>query len=103
FERNLVAENGANGFNMDGIQDCVFINNVFANNGRNGVRGFDIDAAEGPKNNVFINNTFFGNADTGVKMTEDGGGHVLFNNVLVANVEGGIVIDETTPMTSHNI
>src|SRR5690349_18017735 len=92
FERNLVADNGANGFNMDGIQDSTFINNVFANNGHHGVRGFDIDAAEGPKSNIFINNTFVGNNGAGVKMSEDGGGHVLFNNLFVMNVEGGIVI-----------
>ncbi len=103
FDRNLVADNGGNGFNMDGIQDCVFVNNVFANNGHHGVRGFDIDAAAGPKNNVFINNTFVGNIGAGVKMSEDQGGHVLFNNLTVNNIEGGIAIGETTPAVSNNV
>ena len=103
FEGNVVAGNGVNGFNMDGVQDAVFVNNVFADNGRHGVRGFDIDAAEGPRNNVFFNNTFAGNAGAGVKMSEDAGGHVLWNDLFAANVEGGFVIDETTPMTSANL
>jgi hypothetical protein len=103
FEGNLIAGNGVNGFNMDGVQSSVFVNNVFANNGRNGVRGYSIDAAEGPKADVFINDTFYGNADTGLKMTEDGGGHILFNDLFIANTEAGVDIAETTPMTSNDL
>ncbi|MFO0613854.1 MAG: right-handed parallel beta-helix repeat-containing protein [Polyangiaceae bacterium] len=103
FERNLIASNAVNGFNMDGVQGSTFVDNVFANNGRHGVRGFAIDAAEGPKGDVFINDTFVGNKGSGVKMSEDGGGHVLFNDLFAANAEGGFVIDETAPMTSNNL
>lgn len=103
FEGNLIASNGVNGFNMDGVQSSTFVNNVFAKNGRHGVRGFAIDAAAGPKDDVFVNDTFYGNVGSGVKMSEDGGGHVLFNDLFVDNAEGGFAIDETTPQVSNNL
>ncbi len=103
IERNLVAGNGQNGFNMDGVQSSIVINNVFAGNSRHGMRGFQIDAAEGPRDLVIINNTFAENGGSGVKLTEDSGGHVLFNNLMAANSEGAFIIEETVPQTSSNL
>lgn len=103
FERNTFIGNGQNGLNMDGVQSVTFINNVIADNRNHGIRGFQIDGAEGPANFVVINNTFVSNGGNPVKLTADGGGHVLFNNLMVDNVEGGLHIMETTPQTSSNL
>jgi len=103
FEGNTFIGNGQNGLNMDGVQDVVFINNVFADNARHAIRGFQIDAAAGPSGYTIINNTFALNADTPVKFTADGGGHVLFNNLLVANSGNDFDIAESTPMLSANL
>jgi len=103
FEGNTFIGNGQNGLNMDGVQDVTFINNVFAENARHAIRGFQIDAAAGPSGYVVINNSFVLNADTPVKFSDDGGGHVLFNNLLVANSGNDFDIAESTPMLSANV
>ncbi len=103
FEANIVVGNGMNGFNMDGVRDAFFVNNVFADNGRHGMRGYRIDAAAGPAGFVLINNTFVGNDASAAKLSEDDGGHVLFNNLVVANTENGFDIAESTPMAAANL
>ncbi|PJF32995.1 MAG: hypothetical protein CUN57_03295, partial [Phototrophicales bacterium] len=48
IERNIISNNGENGMNMDGVQSFTLVDTLIANNGRHGVRGFQIDASEGP-------------------------------------------------------
>lgn len=103
FEGNTFIGNGQNGLNMDGVQDVTFVNNVFADNARHAIRGFRIDAAEGPAGFTIVNNTFALNADTPVKFSDDGGGHVVFNNLLVANSGNDFEIAESTPMVRANL
>jgi hypothetical protein len=93
LDGNIVIGNGQNGFNMDGVQDTLFINNVFYGNAKHGMRGYAIDGAEGPKNIVAINNTFIDNA-SGVKLSDSLGGHVVFNNLVVDMRDEAIVVPD---------
>ncbi len=103
ISNNLIIGNGQNGFNMDGVQSSTFTNNVFANNNHHGVRVFQIDGQQGPRDLTFINNTFYANGGTAVKLTADLGGHYLFNNLVVANTENEFNILESTAKTAQNI
>ena len=86
-EANLIFGNQQNGFNLDGVQDSVFRNNVVWGNGRNALRGYAIDAAQGPKNLVVAGNTFLTPNGAGwpLKLTQDEGGHVVFDNILLTD------------------
>ena len=91
---------------MDGVQDSVIENNLIYNNGRNGVRAFQIDAAAGPRHLVIVNNTVAVPAGGGwaVKLTEDGGQHVIFNNILLADAaaSGSIAVANGTFSSEAN-
>jgi Bacterial Ig-like domain/Right handed beta helix region len=100
---NFIIGNGINGFNMDGIVDTEVVNNVFAENGRHGMRGFMIDGGSGPQNFKIVNNTFYSNGSSAVKMTADSGGHVVFNNIVIDNVENNFVIDAANMTASNNL
>lgn len=103
FDGNVISGNGINGFNMDGVQDSLIVNNVFARNGRHAVRGFRIDADQGPANIVIVNNTFIENGDTATRFTEDAGGHILFNNLVVDNSANIFDIAQSDPQTAGNM
>ncbi|MBL4688933.1 MAG: right-handed parallel beta-helix repeat-containing protein, partial [Nannocystaceae bacterium] len=103
FEGNLIIGNGQNGFNMDGVQDCVIVNNVFAANERHAIRGFRIDAEQGPGGMVIVNNTFVQNGDTATRFTDDVGGNILFNNLVVDNGDNIFDIEESTPLLAGNV
>lgn len=103
FEGNLIVGNGQNGFNMDGVQDSVIVNNVFALNDRYGIRGFRIDGQQGPGGMVIINNTFVQNGDTATRFTDDVGGHILFNNLVVDNTSNVFDIEESSPQLAGNV
>lgn len=100
---NIIIGNGHNGFNMDGVQSSMFINNIFADNARYAVRVYQIDGAAGPKDFIFINNTFYSNGQGSVKLTEDVGGHHLLNNLVVASPVSEFVIYETAPRLAGNL
>jgi hypothetical protein len=69
------------------MQDSLIQNNLIYNNGRNAVRAFAIDAAQGPKNLRIVNNTLVVPSGSGwpIKLTEDLGGHTIFNNIVISN------------------
>jgi hypothetical protein len=91
LDGNIIIGNGQNGFNMDGVQTSLFINNVFYANARHAIRGYAIDGAEGPRGIVVINNTFLEN-NSGVKLSDSLGGHVVFNNLFVDMRDDAIVV-----------
>ncbi|MFO1456179.1 MAG: Ig-like domain-containing protein [Steroidobacteraceae bacterium] len=107
IDGNVLYENVANGLDMDGVQDSVIENNVIYNNGRNGVRAFQIDAAAGPRRLTVVNNTIVVPAGGGwaVKFTEDGGQHVIFNNILLADAaaSGSIAVANGTFSSDANV
>jgi len=107
IDGNILYDNVANGLDMDGVQDSTVVNNVIYNNGRNGVRAFQIDAAAGPRRLTIVNNTVSIPAGGGwaVKLSEDGGGHVIFNNILLAadGSSGSIAVANTSFSSESNI
>ncbi len=107
IDGNVLYQNVANGLDMDGVQSSVIQNNVIYDNGRNAVRGFQIDAAAGPKRLTIVNNTLLVPAGGGwaVKLTEDGGENVFFNNILLAadGSSGSIAVSNTTFSSDANV
>jgi parallel beta-helix repeat protein len=87
IENNIIFGNTDNGLDLDGMQDSLIQNNLIYNNGRNAVRAFAIDAAQGPKNLRIVNNTLVVPSGSGwpIKLTEDLGGHTIFNNIVISN------------------
>lgn len=84
-EANVIHGNAQNGLNLDGVQASVFRNNLVYGNGRNALRAYAIDGAEGPLDLVVVANTLLTPAGGGwpLKLSEDLGGHVVFDNVLL--------------------
>jgi len=89
---NVLFDNEANGFDVDGVRDSSFVNNVVYDNGRHALRVFAIDAAAGPANLVIANNTFADNAGWAIKLTQDDGGHTIFNNIMLSRA-GSLAVD----------
>lgn len=89
---NVLHDNAANGFDLDGVRESTFVNNVAYDNGRHGPRAFAIDAAAGPARLVIANNTFVDNAGWAIKLTQDDGGHRVFNNTMLSDA-GGLAVD----------
>lgn len=106
-ESNVVYGNAQNGFNLDGVRDSTFRNNVVWGNGRHAMRAYAIDGAEGPADIVVVNNTFIaGDGSWSLRFTEDDGGHVVFDNILIGldPEYGSIAIEDGVDIQSdHNI
>ncbi len=102
IRRNVFENNGSNGLNMDGVQDVLIENNLFANNIKHGIRGYRIDGGGGPLNWIIVNNTFYNN-ESAIKATEDVGGHVIFNNVIVSNINNGFLMNGANFSESNNV
>lgn len=106
IEQNTLSGGIYNGLSFDGVQDSVIQNNLVYGNSRHALRGYDADAAGGPKNLKIINNTFTVPSTGGwaIKLTEDGGGHVIFNNILLnESTNGSIVVGNTQFTSNYNI
>ncbi len=99
-EGNIIYDNGQNGFNLDGVQNSVFRNNLVYGNQRNALRAYAIDAAEGPRGLAIVNNTFSADiSGWALKFTEDLGGHVVFNNLLLG-ASGAVSMDASPDWAS---
>jgi parallel beta-helix repeat protein len=99
-ENNIIYNNGAaggSGINGDGIQDSVIRNNLLYNNHASGISLYQIDGAEGAKNNLVVNNTVIVASDGRWAMNiQDGStGNHVFNNIFYNNhpSRGSIDID----------
>jgi fibronectin type 3 domain-containing protein len=94
IEDNIIYNNGVNGINCDGAQNCLYANNLLYGNG-GGIVLYQIDAAAPAINNVVVDNTvivaatdIMGNAgrwDIQVMDGTAGGstGNTIFNNILI--------------------
>jgi parallel beta-helix repeat protein len=102
IEGNVIFNGDQNGISMDGVQDSTIQNNLIYAIARNAVRGFDEDAAAGPKNLHIVNNTLIGGSGWAVKLSEDLGGHVVFNNILLSSSSGALCIAATGTTSDYN-
>jgi parallel beta-helix repeat protein len=100
-EQNVISSGLQNGFNMDGVQDSTFQNNLVYGVSNNALRGYAIDGADGPKNMRIINNTLISGGGWAVKFTEESGGHVVFNNVLLGS--GAVCIPNGSVSGDYNV
>ena len=100
---NIFYNNTANGIDADGVHDSSFINNLIYDNGRHGVRVFQVDASAGARNLSFINNTIANNSGTAIKLTNDIGGHLFFNNIFIENNDGCIYTESSNLISDNNI
>jgi parallel beta-helix repeat protein len=102
IEGNVIFNGEQNGISMDGVQDSTIQNNLIYGIARNAIRGFDEDAAAGPKNLHIVNNTLIGGSGWAVKLSEDLGGHVVFNNILLSSSSGALCIAATGTTSDYN-
>ncbi|MBL8744705.1 MAG: right-handed parallel beta-helix repeat-containing protein [Myxococcales bacterium] len=103
---NVIHDLGHNALNMDGVQSSTIMNNVIYGIAAHAIRGYAIDAAEGPSGLVVMNNTIDlpTNGRAPLKLTEDGGGHIVFNNVLLtaSSANGSIMVESSANLESAN-
>jgi hypothetical protein len=86
IEDNLIYKNGQNGINADGLQSSVIENNLIYGYQRYGIALYQIDAADGSKNNVIVNNTIVSTvagAGAAVRILDGGTGNAILNNILL--------------------
>lgn len=104
IDGNVIYGNAVNAMDLDGVQDTTIQNNLIYDNGRNGVRVFQIDASAGPRNLRIINNTIAIRSGGGwaIKLTEDLGGHTIYNNILLAEGGAGSIAVGNTNFVSDN-
>ncbi|MFI5381191.1 MAG: right-handed parallel beta-helix repeat-containing protein [Tepidisphaerales bacterium] len=86
-ENNTIYDNGVgggSGINCDGVQDSRFQNNLLYNNHASGISLYQIDAADGAKNNVVVNNTIIMASDGrwAININSGSTGNTVYNNIL---------------------
>jgi parallel beta-helix repeat protein len=98
---NIIHDNGVGGgsaINMDCVQDSKIFNNVIYNNHASGIAMYQIDGAEGSKNNKVFNNTIVHPTDGrwAVLIVNGSTGNTLYNNILINkhSFRGSICIDD---------
>jgi parallel beta-helix repeat protein len=98
---NIIHDNGVGGgsaINMDCVQDSKIFNNLIYNNHATGIAMYQIDGAEGSKNNKIFNNTIIHPSDGrwAVLVVNASTGNTVYNNILINNhsFRGSICIDE---------
>jgi len=98
---NIIHDNGVGGgsaINMDCVQDSKIFNNVLYNNHASGIAMYQIDGAEGSKNNKVFNNTIVHPADGrwAILVVNGSSGNTIYNNILINNhsFRGSICIDD---------
>ncbi len=98
---NLIYDNGYGGgsaINMDCVQDSKIFNNLLYNNHATGIAMYQIDGAEGSKNNKIYNNTIVHPADGrwAILIVNASTGNTIYNNILINNhsFRGSICIDD---------
>jgi hypothetical protein len=90
IENNVIYENGVgggSGINGDGLQSSMIRNNLLYDNHASGISLYQIDGAEGAKNNVVVNNTIVqaSNGRWALNIQGPSTGNTVFNNILYNN------------------
>lgn len=100
IENNVIYGNGlggGSGINGDGLQSSVIRNNLLYDNHASGISLYQIDGAEGAKNNLVINNTIVqaSNARWAINIQGPSTGNQVHNNILYNDhsYRGSISID----------
>lgn len=98
---NVIHDNGVGGgsaINMDCVQDSKIYNNLIYNNHATGIAMYQIDGAEGSKNNKVFNNTIVHPTDGrwAILIVNGSTGNTVYNNILINNhsFRGSICIDD---------
>ncbi|MFZ1282269.1 MAG: T9SS type A sorting domain-containing protein, partial [Ignavibacteriaceae bacterium] len=98
---NVIHDNGVGGgsaINMDCVQDSKIFNNLIYNNHATGIAMYQIDGAEGSKNNKIFNNTIIHPTDGrwAMLVVNASTGNTIYNNILINNhsFRGSICLDE---------
>ena len=112
-EGNIIHDNGYGGgsaINMDGVQDSKIFNNLIYNNHATGIAMYQIDGAEGSKNNKVFNNIVVHPADGrwAILIVDGSTGNTVYNNILINkhSFRGSISIDaasSTDFVSDYNI
>jgi parallel beta-helix repeat protein len=87
IENNVIYGNGVgggSGINGDGLTSSVIRNNLLYDNHASGISLYQIDAADGAKNNLVVNNTIINasNARWCVNISDGSTGNTVVNNIL---------------------
>jgi hypothetical protein len=86
---NRIFSNGQNAINADGLQNSIIENNVIFNYQNFGICLYQIDAAEGGKNNIIVNNTICSGTNTAtgaaLRLLDASTGNTVFNNILLSS------------------
>ena len=93
---NVITGNAQNGINMDGVQNTTLNTNLIYGNGRNAVRAYAIDGAEGPQNLRLVSNTLVATLGSAFKTSEDEGNHRAWNNIFITEDPDGYAISVET-------
>jgi parallel beta-helix repeat protein len=98
---NIIHDNGVGGgsaINMDCVQDSKIFNNLIFNNRATGIALYQIDGAEGSKNNKIFNNTIIHPSDGrwAILVVNASTGNTIYNNILINHhsFRGSICLDE---------
>ena len=109
IEGNIVYNNGVaggSGINMDGVQDSTIRNNILYNNHATGIGMYQINGADGPRNNKVYHNTVHQASDGryAVLIKDSRGPITVRNNILYHpnSARGGIVYLTSTDVTNTN-
>jgi hypothetical protein len=110
IDGNVLANNGGNGLNADGLQASTIQNNVIYGSDKNGITLYQIDAGGPSQNVVIVNNTIVEPGSTGaaVRLANDNAPTVnvtIFNNVLIGGASHGAFDNDTgcTCTSDYNI
>lgn len=100
---NIIHDNGTSGgsaINMDCVQDSKIFNNLIYNNHATGIALYQIDGAEGSKNNKIFNNTIVHPSDGrwALLIVNGSTGNTVYNNILINHhsYRGSICIDNSS-------
>jgi hypothetical protein len=100
IENNVIYDNGlggGSGINGDGLQSSVIRNNLLYDNHASGISLYQIDGAEGAKNNLVVNNTIVqaSNGRWALNIQGPSTGNQVYNNILYSyhSYRGSISLD----------
>jgi len=109
IEGNILHDNcygGGSAINLDGVQESLIYNNLLYNNHATGIAMFQIDGADGSKNNKVYNNTITNPSDSrwNILVVDGSTNDTLYNNILINHhsFRGSIAIDAASLTGFHS-